>query len=729
MSLRMIYEKNIYHTLLAFLISGAVAFCVNDMLLLVEAWGLFFMLVFAAAGVTALRIFRRKPALYLTLLGLAAVLMLIAMFTEANLGEALVNAFRWLFYDRSPETELALTYSIVSVGLVVCGLTGAIYVLCRWRPVRLGLGCAVLGLVVMAAVFQLESGFAGVLFAFCPILLILGEARQGAAVSWLLPFLVAGGLFVAVMPSKPEPVEWRWVKAIVQETGSLFTKIGDRLSFFFSGASGEYSVNMLGYTESSSVGGSVNAASSEREALTVRPLTQKGETLYLAGTALDYFDGRKWERRGADGDYFLDTLETVLALTAAGETAVTRSIRVTYRELYTRSVFLPGKTVEVKADIPPEQNPLRWGKMRGEGDYYSVVYLDVDKDVYAKLAGAGAEVGAFADILPELPEDYPEQLERRREGIYADFMQLPPTTPRVFALVEELTADCTSAYEKLRAMEGFLQTFTYTLTPNAPPDGRDFLDWLLFEEQSGYCTYYATALALMGRAAGVPTRYVQGLMTDFSEENAGSFLVRGKSAHAWVEGYIDGVGWVSFEPTPGYSAYHYTESPAETSPRPLPATSGARPTEIPPTGPSAEELMAQQRQAEEERGILLAGILVLAGVVVAAGAAFAVVYAGARRRYLRRIQTKDVVVQFREVLRLLGWLGAAPEAGETLAAFSARTGDEELDFCAACYEAAFYGGMACGEDELMRIFQYRQALEAKAQEKLHFATLRFAIKD
>ena len=76
--------------------------------------------------------------------------------------------------------------------------------------------------------------------------------------------------------------------------------------------------------------------------------------------------------------------------------------------------------------------------------------------------------------------------------------------------------------------------------------GEDFVSWFLLESKEGYCSYFASAMTVMCRIAGVPARYVEGYY--ISPVN-GEAIVTGKNAHAWVEVYLNGIGWTAFDPT------------------------------------------------------------------------------------------------------------------------------------------------------------------------------------
>ncbi|MGX8706303.1 MAG: transglutaminase domain-containing protein, partial [bacterium] len=89
----------------------------------------------------------------------------------------------------------------------------------------------------------------------------------------------------------------------------------------------------------------------------------------------------------------------------------------------------------------------------------------------------------------------------------------------------------------------------YRLDVEYPPRGRDFASYFVLDARQGYCSYFATAMAVMGRLAGLPTRYVEGYSAHPGE--AGVVTLTGMNAHAWAEVYFKGLGWVAFDATNG----------------------------------------------------------------------------------------------------------------------------------------------------------------------------------
>jgi transglutaminase-like putative cysteine protease len=167
------------------------------------------------------------------------------------------------------------------------------------------------------------------------------------------------------------------------------------------------------------------------------------------------------------------------------------------------------------------------------------------------------------------PNDLPNRAE------LADYLQIPESTPnRVRLLAAEITKDTPNPYDKAKKIEQYLrQTYPYTNKPDLTKGrSRDFVDRFLFEIKEGYCDYFSSAMAILSRSSGLPTRWVKGYASGVSavaeeyleymgtaEEQAlldpdaaGVYTVRNADAHSWVEVYFSGFGWVPFEPTSGF---------------------------------------------------------------------------------------------------------------------------------------------------------------------------------
>ncbi len=151
----------------------------------------------------------------------------------------------------------------------------------------------------------------------------------------------------------------------------------------------------------------------------------------------------------------------------------------------------------------------------------------------------------------------PEELAKIADGPtvrgpeLAPYLALPPDLPpRVAELARKLTAGVDGPYNKARVIEHHLQT-KYRYTLDLKRDTRyEPVEDFLFVQRAGHCAYFASAMALMLRAVGVPTRSVNGFLAQEWNGYGHYLAVRQGDAHSWVEVWIDGAGWITFDPTP-----------------------------------------------------------------------------------------------------------------------------------------------------------------------------------
>lgn len=130
------------------------------------------------------------------------------------------------------------------------------------------------------------------------------------------------------------------------------------------------------------------------------------------------------------------------------------------------------------------------------------------------------------------------------------YLRLPPLDPRIPRLAAEITGPAATNYDKATSVEKYLRThYGYTLQlPFTVP--KDPLANFLFERRQGHCEYFASAMAVMLRTLGIPSRVVNGFRTDEFNDLTANYIVRARNAHSWVEAYFPGYGWQTFDPTP-----------------------------------------------------------------------------------------------------------------------------------------------------------------------------------
>ncbi|MDR2363478.1 MAG: hypothetical protein LBD65_03585 [Spirochaetaceae bacterium] len=120
----------------------------------------------------------------------------------------------------------------------------------------------------------------------------------------------------------------------------------------------------------------------------------------------------------------------------------------------------------------------------------------------------------------------------------------------IAAYAQEITGGITNYREKVRTVYEWLKygEYRYSLKPGIAPDG-DQLKFFLFQSKKGYCSYYAFSMALLLRSLGIPARVAVGFFIDPESNTFNYYPVRSNMAHAWVEVYYPGYGWIEYDPT------------------------------------------------------------------------------------------------------------------------------------------------------------------------------------
>ena len=175
------------------------------------------------------------------------------------------------------------------------------------------------------------------------------------------------------------------------------------------------------------------------------------------------------------------------------------------------------------------------------------------------------------------------------DTVRADYLALPDGVETdVYALAGQITQDAQTDFDRAAALCAYLRSaYPYTLAQTVPPAGRDFVSWFLLDERQGYCTSFATAMAVMARMVGLPARYIEGYAAVPDSDSVAR--VTQQQAHAWVEIYFSGFGWLPFDPTPGTNDAGGTlpsDDPEGDSPTPSPSPT-ATPTPSPSPAPDA----------------------------------------------------------------------------------------------------------------------------------------------
>ncbi|MDR7483233.1 MAG: transglutaminaseTgpA domain-containing protein [Armatimonadota bacterium] len=206
--------------------------------------------------------------------------------------------------------------------------------------------------------------------------------------------------------------------------------------------------------------------------------------------------------------------------------------------------------------LEAEQPNVVFAAALAERLWTSAGHVYLDRYGAIRLPGP-LQPGSVYSVVSRAMVPDPARL-RAAEGVTPAFitrryLQLPALPARVFALARRLTDGQPTQYDRVMAVNRYLwQHYAYDLT--IPPQRRpgDAVDYFLFEERRGYCEQFASAMVVLLRAAGIPARLVTGYTPGTLNPVTGLLEVRNSDAHAWVEVYFPRIGWVEFEPTPGF---------------------------------------------------------------------------------------------------------------------------------------------------------------------------------
>jgi protein-glutamine gamma-glutamyltransferase len=406
--------------------------------------------------------------------------------------------------------------------------------------------------ILASAVLTVDTTFVILFFIFLlfGVATFVGmELRRGAT-----------GTVTAVLGSHPER-EQRLTRALSLAAVSVALGaflIGGALFFFFprftAGYLGRTSLSpslMTGFNEDVELGqiGEIK----KNSAVVMRIQTGKPvvyDRLRWRGIALPTFDGKRWfstDRShqtlepGADGWIVIADPSQKPDTPAPG-----LYFTVLLEPMATDALFVPGNIVSLRGNFSGEGGSLYSAARR------SRLFRDSTDSLFNPFHNYSA-VRYYG--LARLPTPNPTKLRAAlnaySEEIALTYLQLPSRLdPRVRDLAKQITARAPTPFDKAVAIESYLRNqFTYTLNLTGKP-GDDPLAHFLFETRAGHCEYFASAMAVMLRTVGVPSREVNGFLPGEYNDLGGDYIVRGSDAHSWVEVYFPGNGWQTFDPTP-----------------------------------------------------------------------------------------------------------------------------------------------------------------------------------
>ncbi len=642
---------------------------------------------------------------------------------------------------------------LAAVGMAVLGFVIG-WIMINSRPVRRTSFVLILAglILVMASEGDYDLPKIGVDIALFLMLIIVADEVQhywkksgytdirGHMVT-ISPFIVGLVLIVFLLPAPKEAYDWKFVIQIYDRIGETIRMVDRMLD-----TSGDEYEGKVGFSEEGTLWG--NLTHSDNVVMTLSGDERLGPALYLRGRTMDSFDGKNWTGSYSEKnrDNLLDTLETICAVDSydpENEVDYLRRVKfqIRYEDFRTKYFFAPAKSAFSPNSIGDENYEQRGGnlvanKILDDELEYSVPYyrMNLSNEVFKKFLrqAKGANAKNWEEMMSRIDIqnivlDWSDGTGKRNLGTSFDAYQryketinrrfLPETklSDRVENILAEKTSEAKTSYDKLAAIESFLSGFEYTETPGKMPEyvnsPEAFLDYFILEQKKGYCNYFATAFVLMARAEGIPARFVQGFLV--AEDWNDKVEVSSDMAHAWPEAYIDGIGWIPFEPTPGRD---FKDS-----------WSTIKETRDAHTGIKKNYALEQEleHEAEENReepdsdvqNIDVMGKVIFALLILGAVVLFALIFLGVDRLIteisFRRMneESRFRLICYRNfyVLRLLGF---RLEQGETLEEFynrASRNGIGGIDYIKQC-ELVAYASKSVDTSMLMEAVDNQLAL-------------------
>lgn len=269
------------------------------------------------------------------------------------------------------------------------------------------------------------------------------------------------------------------------------------------------------------------------------------EAAFWRGQTFDTFDGRRWY---ADDEYgrrydgpVIDLPSTMGNIRVVSDVEVDEFVQTYYFERDMPNVVFHAERpvrlfIETDVFVRPD-GALRAATTLPDEAVYTVVSSRprIDADRLRQQGPIGERLTAFG------------------QEALADYLAVPEsTTPETIALADELAAGASNSYDVVQAYEAWLDAnVEYDLNAPLPDPGEDAIHDFLFDTRLGFCEQIASALTIMLRTQGIPTRLVTGYIPGERDSVTGVFEVRASDAHAWVEVWFPETGWQAFDPTAG----------------------------------------------------------------------------------------------------------------------------------------------------------------------------------
>ncbi|MGU3409604.1 transglutaminaseTgpA domain-containing protein [Microbacterium sp. M1A1_1b] len=359
--------------------------------------------------------------------------------------------------------------------------------------------------------------------------------------------------------------------------------------------------------------------------------TSDGQPEYLKLADLDDFGSGDWVPTVTDVSNAPTADQPRYAVGVNPRLASRGDVTVRITGLSSNYLPVPAGAVSIQSQSTNlELDQWRWmgdsstvrstGPATRRGATYQVYGSSTFANAYLDAVDASGRLGSFEGRGYQTPSTAELRTDR----------QLPKDLPKsISAAATRVAGGAATQYEQARALEQWFRSDLFTYSETAPVeqgyDG-DSMDVVakFLQVRQGYCVHFSSAMAVMARSLGIPSRIAVGYRAGGTAQD-GEYTVSNRQLHSWPELYIKGAGWVAFEPTPDSDAAatadpQPTATPTAAAPEtPLPAPDQATPstTATPTPSASAEAGAATSTGGGNGPWGLLVGILIALAVLVA----------------------------------------------------------------------------------------------------------------
>ncbi|MDQ3108024.1 MAG: DUF3488 and transglutaminase-like domain-containing protein [Actinomycetota bacterium] len=388
---------------------------------------------------------------------------------------------------------------------------------------------------------------------------------------------------------------------------------------------------------------------------------------YWRLTSLDTFDGRIWSSNST----YTDVRGTLRSDEILQPTLDTQSLLQDFSitglaSIWLPAAFRPQRASGVEVSFASDTSSLITPEDTTDGTEYSVR-------------------SAIPKMTPALLEQSPPQAPQE---IIDQYLDLPPISPRVRNEALRIVANAATPYQRALALQNHFKTrYRYDINAGAGHDERT-LETFLFQSKSGYCEQFAGTYAVLARLIGLPARVAVGFTPGVFDEEEGVYRVSGGHGHAWAEVYLQGYGWVQFDPTPGRGdpqASAYTGLPAaqddtigQTGTAEAPTTTAVpQDPEVTPTTDPVFDAGDQALSTTDEERPGLPSIVRLLLAVLGAIALWAIVVPALHLRQRRQRRHRpgtaaQVMADWSDTAEVLAAAGVTRRSSETMSEYAAR---------------------------------------------------------